>query len=592
MQNSKEGEKNSLRKSMKEAFEIVKPSKNVIKVGPKRKKKSIRDWLWEYPSNVDNLFKNTAPLSFILIFSIVGIALFLFLTSSTFANVLSKDRNEVFVEGSVGAISTFNPIFTSQSSVDADIRALVFEKLINISKDGTPVAGIAKEWKSSADGKSYDITISLDHKWQDGKPLTIEDVLFTFDISKELTSKHNYDTIGSPLQDVKIEKVAEDKIRFTLSESNATFFEAISVYIIPKHRFEGIRTTDIPFNSFAKYPLGSGPYEVYRSEPNVVYLKSSDYYSPKPNIETFIYRVYSTNTALESAFRNGILDAMGTVDQFSVSYVDEYSGYKEYSVTLDSRLRMIFFNTRKEKLETKEFRIALNHLIDKNRLIEKANISGDVSYSPISSSSWAYSESNTIKYEYNQARATEILNNLGYVKNSSSGYFETEDKKILSLTLSYYDNELNERIASVLKGLLKEEGVVLNLEPLTYTQLTQEIVATRDFELLMYEIETTIDPDQYNLWHSLKSNYPDLNLSGYSYERVDILLEEARKSVKRDKRVSNYALFQKYITQDVPVILLYHPKYIYVIREDVNIQDIGNIVFPYQRFDKVYQWDR
>ncbi len=592
MQNSKEGEKNSLRKSMKEAFEIVKPSKNVIKVGPKRKKKSIRDWLWEYPSNVDNLFKNTAPLSFILIFSVVGIALFLFLTSSTFANVLSKDRNEVFVEGSVGAISTFNPIFTSQSSVDADIRALVFEKLINISKDGTPVAGIAKEWKSSADGKSYEITISPDHKWQDGKPLTIEDVLFTFDISKELTSKHNYDTIGSPLQDVKIEKVAEDKIRFTLSESNATFFEAISVYIIPKHRFEGIRTTDIPFNSFAKYPLGSGPYEVYRSEPNVVYLKSSDYYSPKPNIETFIYRVYSTNTALESAFRNGILDAMGTVDQFSVSYVDEYSGYKEYSVTLDSRLRMIFFNTRKEKLETKEFRIALNHLIDKNRLIEKANISGDVSYSPISSSSWAYSESNTIKYEYNQARATEILNNLGYVKNSSSGYFETEDKKILSLTLSYYDNELNERIASVLKGLLKEEGVVLNLEPLTYTQLTQEIVATRDFELLMYEIETTIDPDQYNLWHSLKSNYPDLNLSGYSYERVDILLEEARKSVKKDKRVSNYALFQKYITQDVPVILLYHPKYIYVIREDVNIQDIGNIVFPYQRFDKVYQWDR
>ena len=128
MQNSKEGEKNSLRKSMKEAFEIVKPSKNVIKVGPKRKKKSIRDWLWEYPSNVDNLFKNTAPLSFILIFSVVGIALFLFLTSSTFANVLSKDRNEVFVEGSVGAISTFNPIFTSQSSVDADIRALVFEK--------------------------------------------------------------------------------------------------------------------------------------------------------------------------------------------------------------------------------------------------------------------------------------------------------------------------------------------------------------------------------------------------------------------------------------------------------------------------------
>jgi len=590
MQNSKEGEKNSLRKSMKEAFEIVKPSKNVIKVGPKRKKKSIRDWLWEYPSNVDNLFKNTAPLSFILIFSVVGIALFLFLTSSTFANVLSKDRNEVFVEGSVGAISTFNPIFTSQSSVDADIRALVFEKLINISKDGTPVAGIAKEWKSSADGKSYDITISLDHKWQDGKPLTIEDVLFTFDISKELTSKHNYDTIGSPLQDVKIEKVAEDKIRFTLSESNATFFEAISVYIIPKHRFEGIRTTDIPFNSFAKYPLGSGPYEVYRSEPNVVYLKSSDYYSPKPNIETFIYRVYSTNTALESAFRNGILDAMGTVDQFSVSYVDEYSGYKEYSVTLDSRLRMIFFNTRIDKLKDKNIRVALNYLTDKNLLLEKANISGETVYGPIAKSSWAYSENNVIKYEYNQQKAAEILTSLGYTKSQESGYFETPDKKVLSFTLSYYDSDLNKRIVDSLRELWKNEGIVLNLEPLSYIQLTQEIVATRDFELLMYEVETTTDPDQYNLWHSLKVNYPDLNLSGYSYERVDIYLEQARQTIDTAKRISSYALFQKYLTQDAPVIFLYHPKYVYVVREGIDIGDISDILYPYQRFNNITDW--
>ena len=590
MSNSKEGEKNIIKKSMKEAFEAISPSKNVIKVGAKKKRVTLRDWLWLYPNNIDKLFKNTAPLSFIVIFSIVGIALFLFLTSSTFANVISKEKEDVFVEGSVGAISSFNPLFTSQSNVDADIRALVFEKFINISKDGSPTAGIAKEWKSSADGKTHEITISLDHKWQDGKPLTIDDVLFTFEIANELTSKFSYDTIGAPLTGVKIEKISEEKIKFTLSESNATFFEAISVYIVPKHKFENVRTSDIPFNAFAKYPLGSGPYEVYRSEPNVVYLRASEYFSSKPNIETVIYRVYSSYTALEAAFRNGVLDAMGTVDQFSMSYVDEYTGYKQYSVRLDSRLRMIFFNTRKEKYESKEFRIAINHLTDKEMLLEKANISGEVAYSPISQSSWAYSEGNVTKYEYNPQKAMEILNNLGYVKNEDSGYYETADKKILSLTLSYYENPLNERIASALKELWKGEGVVLNLEPLSYTQLTQEIVATRDFELLMYEVETTIDPDQYNLWHSLKSNYPDLNLSGYSYERVDILLEEARKSIKRDKRVSNYALFQKYLTQDSPVIFLYHPKYIYVIKDTVEIGDISGILYPYQRFDTISNW--
>ena len=213
-------------------------------------------------------------------------------------------------------------------------------------------------------------------------------------------------------------------------------------------------------------------------------------------------------------------------------------------------------------------------------MIEEAKIFGEVVDSPIAKSSWAYSDSSVIRYEYDPLKALPILNNLGYTKNESSGYFETGDKKILSFTLSYYQNTLNERIANALKDLWKDEGIVLSLEPLTYTQLTQEIVATRDFELLMYEVETTIDPDQYNLWHSLKTNYPDLNLSGYTYERVDILLEESRKSLKKEKRTSNYALFQKYITQDVPVIFLYHPKYIYIVRDDIQITDISGIVFP------------
>lgn len=592
MSNPIRNEKKLISKSMKEAFQLIKPSKDIIKVGTKKKKSSLRDWIWEYPLNIGSFFKDSAPLSFILIFSVIGIALFAFLTSSSFANVISKEREDIFIEGSVGAISSFNPMFTSQSNVDADIRALVFEKFINISKEGNPQKGIAEKWVVSPNGKVYDITVSLSHKWQDGQPLTVDDILFTFETAKELSSKYNYDTIGSPLVDVKIEKISEDIIRFTLPETNATFFEAISVYIVPKHKLENIQISNIPFDSFAKFPLGSGPYEVYRSEPNVVYLKASEYYWITPKIETFVYRLYSSYDALEAAFRNGILDAIGSVDEFSMSYTDEYSGYKEYSVTLNSRLRMIFFNTRKDRLESKDLRIALNHLTDKKLLLEKANISGEIADSPIAQSSWAYSDGSIVRYEYNQEKANSILKNLGYTKNETSGYYETQDKKILSFTLSYYENDFNERIASALRDLLKQEGVVLNLEPLSYTQLTQEIVATRDFELLMYEVETTIDPDQYNLWHSLKTNYPDLNLSGYSYERVDILLEEARKSLKVDKRTSNYALFQKYITQDVPVISLYHPNYQYVVRDNIQITDISGIVYPYQRFKDIAYWSK
>jgi peptide/nickel transport system substrate-binding protein len=576
--------------SMKEALESVQPSRDFVKDLSKKKKDSIRDWLWDYPVNLIKAFKKFAPSSFIVLFSLLGIALFIFLTSNTFAFVFSPKKTSIFVEGSVGAISTFNPIFLTQNPVDSDIHALVFEKFIKISKDGTPKVGIATDWVKSSDGVIYEFTISSDHKWQDGEPLTVEDVLFTFEISKELAQKFNYDTIGVPLLDVKIEKISNEKMRFTLPESNATFFEAVSVYIIPKHKFEDVRLEDIPFDVFARFPVGSGPFEVYRSEPNVVYLKASDNYYMTPKIETFVYRLYSDYSSLEAAFRNGVLDAMGGTDGTSMDFFKEYSGYDIYLQTLYSRLRMIFFNTRKEKLENKDIRRALNYLTDKELLLQKAMISGFLTYGPIHENSWAYSDSNVVKYDYDQQKAKEILNNLGYFLNETSGYYETEDKKILNFTLSYYDNNFNGRITQALKELWREEGIVLELEPLTYTQLTQEIVATRDYELLMYEIETTIDPDQYNLWHSLKSNYPDLNLSGYSYERVDILLEESRKTLEREKRILNYELFQKYLTQDSPAIFLYHPNYTYIVRDSIEIDQISEIIYPYQRFDDIASW--
>lgn len=273
-----------------------------------------------------------------------------------------------------------------------------------------------------------------------------------------------------------------------------------------------------------------------------------------------------------------------------MSFTSEYPDYIEYEIPLYARVRMIFFNIRKEKLESKEIRGAINHLIDKEKLLEEAKISGIQASGPIATTSWAYS-SGTV-YEYNPQKASELLKGLGYTKNEESGYYESADKKILSFTLSYYKNNFNERLASVFKDLLKKEGIVINLEALSYTQLTQEIVATRDFELLMYEIATTVDPDQYNLWHSLKSNYPDLNLSGYSYERVDILLEEGRRSIDRKIRKEKYTLFQKYLTQDSPALFLYHPNYKYIIKDDIKIGDIKHIVFPYQRFEDIAFWSK
>jgi peptide/nickel transport system substrate-binding protein len=108
--------------------------------------------------------------------------------------------------------------------------------------------------------------------------------------------------------------------------------------------------------------------------------------------------------------------------------------------------------------------------------------------------------------------------------------------------------------------------------------------------MILYEVETTVDPDQYNLWHSLKKDYPDLNLSGYEYDRVDILLEEGRTELSRTVRKEKYDLFQKYLMDDAPAILLYRPTYVYIVPKDIEGPNLEEICYPEDRFRNIAEW--
>jgi peptide/nickel transport system substrate-binding protein len=420
--------------------------------------------------------------------------------------------------------------------------------------------------------------------------LTIDDVYFTFDTAIKLSTEHGYDSIASGFTGVEIEIVDEDTIKFTLPEINAIFTELVSVYIVPEHVLSDVSLAEMPFDRFARNPVGSGPYRVSRSEPNIVHLTASSYFNPQPKISNIIVRIYSDVEALESAFRNGLLDAVLLQHNDSANFVDEYASYNLHVLDLPYRQRILFFNLRKEKFQDENLRKGINYLIDKEKLLEQSGISAQIIRGPIYEESWAYSSD--IDYPtYSPKNAIEVLEDTGYTRNETNGYFETDEGKLLTFTVSYLDNDVNNRLSNTLASLLKDEGVIMNLEPLTYSQLTQEIVATRNFELLMYEIEVTVDPDQYNLWHSIQKEYPNLNLSGYEFSRVDILLEEGRRKIDKKDRKEDYALFQKYLIDDMPAIFLYRPSYVYVVRDGIEGISYENLVRLEDVYRGVYGWE-
>ena len=243
--------KKGKRVSMREAFSFVSPKVRSKNGKKSRKDYPIREFFWNYPDHLLKFIKFTHPLSTIVVFALVGFAISNYLRSDTFAKRISSRNSNSYVEGRVGAISTLNPLFSNQNDIDKSIQELVFEKFIYIDSSGEILPGIASSWDIKDDGKVYEFDIKLDHIWSDGTPLTVDDIQFTFETAIELFSTQGYDTVGSGIEDVSVEVVDNDTVRFELPEINALFPELVSVYIVPKHILSEVSLSEVPPPRFA-----------------------------------------------------------------------------------------------------------------------------------------------------------------------------------------------------------------------------------------------------------------------------------------------------------------------------------------------------
>jgi peptide/nickel transport system substrate-binding protein len=78
-----------------------------------------------------------------------------------------------------------------------------------------------------------------------------------------------------------------------------------------------------------------------------------------------------------------------------------------------------------------------------------------------------------------------------------------------------------------------------------------------NFQIFLGEFYLSTDPDQYALWHSSQIS----NITHYNNVRVDKLLEDGRKELDMQKRISIYSDFQKYLLSDPPASFLFFPYY-------------------------------
>lgn len=284
---------------------------------------------------------------------------------------------------SIGTFDSFNIVVSGVKGQVAAGVARVYESLMDRSMDeaSTTYGQIAEAVWHPDDFSSATFRLNSQARWHDGKPITPEDVVFSFESLKQYSPR--YSTYYTHV--VKCEKTGDREVRFTFDQpGNRELPSVVSdMTILPKHWWEGTdkdgKKRDITATTLEP-PLGSGPYRVKDFSPGrtLVLERVKDHWGAKlpinvgqHNFDELRYEYFRDNTIALEAFKADQIDWIyeNSAKQWATSY--DFPAVREKRVVLEEfpgrnigRMQAYIFNLRRDLFKDARFRRALDLAYD------------------------------------------------------------------------------------------------------------------------------------------------------------------------------------------------------------------------------------
>jgi len=521
-----------------------------------------------------------------------------------------------YTEGILGHPRYLNPVLAQTNDADRELVQLIYSRLFKYNHQGELIPDLVQDYQIKKDGLVYEISLKKNIFWHDGEPLNADDVIFTIQTIQNPQFK-------SPLRDnwrsVKVEKVDDYTIRFKLNNVYAPFLHNLTIGILPEHRWAGISAQNFPLAEYNFRPIGSGPYKFKEFTKNkegqiesIKLIRNDNFYlaSPYPIypgaentnnghlqgpfIKEITFRFYTDEDSLLRDYQQRKIDGLSFISATHQSKIR--NDFNIYRLKAPEYYAVFFNQTQSKILADKNVRLALAYATDKKKIIEEALAQeGKPVNSPLLAD-WFGENKDIPKYNFNPQQAQEVLEKAGWVDEDGDGVREKklssaeEEKSKLEISLLAPDWPTWKKIAQLLKEQWEKIGIKVNLEFKKTNILLQEHINPREYEALLFGEILMVDPDPFVFWHSSKIREPGLNLALYQNEKVDKLLEEARKTLNQSERMEKYAEFQKILLDELPAIFLCNPFHLYPVNKKVKGIQLEKVPEPSFRFSQIENW--
>jgi peptide/nickel transport system substrate-binding protein len=499
-----------------------------------------------------------------------------------------------YTEGILGSFTNANPLFAT-SEVDTAVSRLVFDGLFRYDQHNQLVGNLATSYDVDPHGTVYTVHLRPDVRWQDGQPLTADDVVFTYGVIQNPDAQS---PLAASWQGIKVAKKDAQTVTFTLPTPLSSFAYNLTNGIVPQHLLAShpvgeLRTID--FNTVN--PVGSGPFkwsalQVERSgsddsEVLIALKANTTYHGGAPKLDSFVVDAFSRQASLLQSFRSGRLN--GAVGIGSVpADLAKTANVQRHDFIL-SAATMAFFNTTSPILSDVKVRQALVAGTDTPAIIRGLGYTTQPVKEPLLSGQLAYDPAYA-QTGFNPIAARASLDADGWLVGKGGVRYKAGQP--LAFRFYAIDTPENNKVAHKLVTYWKSIGAQVDLQLQSETTL-RDTVSARNYDILLYSVSIGVDPDVFVYWDSSQSDPRStrLNLSNYRSTVADTALEAGRTRLDPTLRVVKYRSFLQAWQQDAPALGLYQPRFLYLTHQKVYGLDQSVINVGTDRFDNVQNWE-
>ena len=484
----------------------------------------------------------------LLLFTVVALAIGL---GIGLAGALAADESESPAPGKVtlkiGWLSEPDNLnhFIGYSDASYEIWSLQYDYLFNERADGTPGPELAVERPTvenggiSPDGKVWTVKIRPDVMWQDGQPLTAEDVAFTYNYIIE-GGLWNYTLLTAGIDHVEAVDPTTVKIVCLKPKADMVF---AAIPIIPKHIWENVKPGAAQNTYVSKPPIvGSGPFQVmeFKKSDYVKLVRNPSYWGQEPAVDEILFVYYTNADTMTQDLKMGTIDAAEGLPkaQFSGVKGDGAFGTSAWNVTLFDYLTL---NCKEGPslgnpiLRDREFRRALCQAIDRQALVDIAwSGMAEPGTTIINPGTWTnpdyhWEPSAEQELAFDLEKARQTLDAAGYKDSDGDGVREDKSGKPIKIRLwAPSDSPQEQSEGKLIAGWWKDIGVGVNFEVLDFGTIDERYwnyegdTYAPDYDAYMATTLGYADPGQTVPWFTTEQieNWNEPCWSNAEYDKL------------------------------------------------------------------------